>query len=168
MEYGSDKTHNKYIKDKYNCKIDYWSNNHVSINLPGKNYVNIHNIPGDCTAVALNTNEMNSEHFIEFLPIIIDFLSIHGRISAFFSRNLNIHQLESEISALKKFSLIGLHVQHSNRTTNDRYQLTGILKLTNPRMYQTYHSISELTPDHDHNAHWQELVTLNKQLNLEF
>lgn len=168
MDYGSDKTHNQYIKDKYNCKINYWSTSHIAITLPEQGNIDINNIPGDCTAVSLNTNEMSSDIFNKFLPIIIDFLSIHGRISAFFSRNLHKDTLTHEIALLKKFPIIGLHVQHSNRTAHEYYQLTGILKLTNPRMYQTYHSISKLTPDHDHNAHWQELVTLNKQLNLEF
>lgn len=168
MDYGSNLAHNSYIQDTHKCNINYWSTNHIAITLPGKGQINIHNIPGDCTAVSLNTDEMPSHTFIKFLPIIIDFLSIHGRISAFFSRNLSEIDLESEIKQLKNFPIIGLHVQHSNRTTKNYYQLTGILKLTNPRMYQTYQSISKLTPDHDHNAHWQELVTLNKQLNLEF
>lgn len=96
-------------------------------------YILLSGINGDCTAASLNTEGCDWTNLLKYLPSIIEYLSLNGRISCFFSRKVREADVEDCLVALKKFPFMGLHVQKSNRDPDkDTYMITGLLKVPNP------------------------------------
>ena len=90
-------------------------------------------IDGDCTAASLNTEGCTWTNLLKYLPCLIEYLSLNGRISCFFSRKVHEAGIKDCLVALKKFPFMGLHVQKSNRNPDtDTYMITGLLKIPNP------------------------------------
>lgn len=99
----------------------------------GGPYILLSGINGDCTAASLNTEACSWTNLLKYLPCLIEYLSLNGRISCFFSRKVREADVEDCLVALKKFPFMGLHVQKSNRDPDkDTYMITGLLKVPNP------------------------------------
>lgn len=96
-------------------------------------FILLSEINGDCTAASLHTEGCTWTNLLKYLPCLIEYLSLNGRISCFFSRKVREADVEDCLVALKKFPFMGLHVQKSNRDPDkDTYMITGLLKVPNP------------------------------------
>lgn len=108
-------------------------------------------INGDCTAASLNTEGCNWTNLLKYLPCLIEYLSLNGRISCFFSRKVREADIKDCLVALKKFPFMGLHVQKSNRDPEiETYMLTGILKVPNPHINNYSKWDGREYPKHSH------------------
>lgn len=108
-------------------------------------------INGDCTAASLNTEDCNWTNLLKYLPCLIEYLSLNGRISCFFSRKVREADIKDCLVALKKFPFMGLHVQKSNRDPDkDTYMITGLLKVPNPYINNYNKWDGHEDPNHSH------------------
>lgn len=124
--------------------VEMWSTN-------GCTFILLSEIPGDCTAASLNTEGCNWTNLLKYLPCLIEYLSLNGRISCFFSRKVCGADVENCLVALKKFPFMGLHVQKSNRDPDkDTYMITGLLKVPNPYINNYTKWEGDEYPKHSH------------------
>ena len=117
----------------------------------GGTFILLSRINGDCTAASLNTEGCTWTNLLKYLPSIIEYLSLNGRISCFFSRKVYETDVEDCLVALKKFPFMGLHVQKSNRDPDkDTYMITGLLKVPNPYINNYTKWDGRKYPKHSH------------------
>lgn len=124
---------------------------------------------GDCTAATLYSNQVMTKRFVnDMLPAVIEYMSLNGRITLLFSRkHSSVESVQAEITELKKkFNVIGLHVNISNRSPY-YYMLTGIIKITNPLVAGRYGELKEyLKKESKPQGLYQEFIDLNKSFGL--
>jgi hypothetical protein len=93
---------------------------------------------GDCTACTIYMGQYDSP--TRNFPIMLQIMSMTGRISAFFSLKVldvdpDFKKVKKLIKELRPFTIEGLHVQKSNRQPHGQnYMVSGILKCVNPQV----------------------------------
>lgn len=125
---------------------------------------------GDCTAATLFFAHTQKNVLAKQLRMMQEYLSLNGRISAFFTLHVATADVQEIIKLLEPFAIQGLHVQYSNRHAGkNAYQLTGILSVPNPAVQYSYHHW-ETDPhkEHDVSIDGRDNVAINKQLGLSF
>ena len=100
-------------------------------------------------------------------------MSAAGRINGFFSKLCTgKEEVVKWLNALKKFNVVGLNVQKSNRDPQmDWWQISGILKCPNPytNTYSVLANATEAFKNHNHFdvTKYNETATLYKRLKLK-
>ena len=132
--------------------------------LDGKWIARLYTMGGDCTACTLHLEYVRRLDLEEALAIIHKYMSINARISAMFSYKVYKNHLKEILDIFRKFPVMGLHVQKSNRAPEyDTWQITGILKVPNPHV-NTYFKWDK-PYDEKHNIF--DTTSINK-INAEF
>lgn len=166
MSMGCTEAADKFFAKKWNCIITKLGAN-ITIH-KNKQFIMLTEMHGDCTAATLYSTNCTNTQFPTFLKLVLEYLSINGRITCLFTRKLLENQVTPMIKKLKKLPIIGLHVQQSNRIGSIiTHQLTGILKVPNPyvkRAY-SYHSDDIATITHNH-LDMSELQIDNQKFNI--
>ena len=166
LSHGAHEKADTFFKKKWNCLISNMSGKVVFTYL--ECVFTLSEMYGDCTACTLYTGQSSLLTFSKILPMIIEYLSIQGRISCMITRHVHMKDIPEELELLKKFNVLGLHVQYSNRSDKkETVQVSGILKITNPFVKGQYSAhredVAKLTHDHLENS---EFMELNKQFGL--
>jgi len=128
----------------------------------------ISKITGDCTACVISMESTFLSNLNTNFKIYQDIMSLSGRINAFFSKTVyGKPDVQVWLDKLKKFNVVGLNVQKSNRDPlKDWWQISGILKCPNPYV-NSYIQLDALPNNwKEHNSQdvtkYNELATLYK------
>ena len=132
-------------------RVSYEGRSVEILDASGETFILLSGINGDCTAASLNTDGCTWTNLLKYLPCLIEYLSLNGRISCFFSRKVHEADIKDCLVALKKFPFMGLHVQKSNRDPDkDTYMITGLLKVPNPYINKYTKWDGREYPKHSH------------------
>jgi hypothetical protein len=136
-------------------------------------HVTLTQIRGDCTACVIAMGNIHIDSIEKEFKKIQTIMSAAGRINGFFSKLCTSKTMVTTwINALKKFNILGLNVQKSNRDPQmDWWQISGILKCPNPytNTYNVLEHATEAFKNHNHFdvTKYNETATLYKRLKLK-
>jgi len=121
----------------------------------------------DCTACTVVLGWTNLTYFEQVFKILQEYMSMNARISCFFSKKIHSSEIEAWIKEFKKFPVVGLHLQKSNRNPEqDSYMLSGILKVPNP-IVNTYDVWANEYPEGHNNNDLEKINELNAKFGLQ-
>jgi hypothetical protein len=151
---------------------DYFHNN-MGEGIFSTGNVTLTKIAGDCTACVIAMSGISLTNITKEFKKIQTLMSAAGRINGFFSKLCTSKPMLVEwLTALKKFNILGLNVQKSNRDPHmDWWQISGILKCPNPytNTYSVLEHPTEAFKNHNHFdvTKYNETATLYKRLKLK-
>lgn len=142
------------------------NNNAMFIQINQNIHVKITDISGDCTACSLGLDYISYDCFVPLMELTQKYLSMNGKISAFFSKKIPVDIIDNWLAECKKLPIYGLHLQKSNRDpSSNTYMLSGILKVPNP-LVRDYTKWNKNYPQDHNNNNKTKINSLNKEFNL--
>lgn len=161
MGHGMGEAAVQFFDKKWGCKTIKMDNQHTFQFKQGSFVLT--EMYGDCTAATLYTQGSDSDWYLKNLPVIIEFLSLNGRISCLFTFRTFHKDVQKTKEALSKYPIKGLHIQRSNRDNKGFFQVTGILKVPSPYVKHQYRRHGEdcALIDHKHDD-WTVVEADNK------
>lgn len=168
LKYGCTKNAETLFGKKFNLRMNpAGDGTAVHITLPSEDWFSLHCMYGDCTSAILYNEFLSENTLEEGFKTALRYLSISGRISCFFSRKVDKSNLENTVAILRKFPIVGLHVQKSNRDRSDAYMVSGILKVPSPHICQSYDKYYGDFDEKHNMLDSEKFNEINKQLGLE-
>ena len=140
---------------------------HMYLSGPAVPCFQIDEILGDCTACTVVLEYTPKKDFEKVFKILHEYMSMNARISCFFSKKIYRSEIEGWIEEFKKFPVVGLHLQKSNREPEkDTYMLSGILKVSSP-IITDYTKWDKEYPEGHNNNDLEKINELNAKFGLQ-